>query len=75
MEMVTEEKVVFCSKCKTRMVKLTDIGVLAKFEREPSGRVNFSLTDDIPIIIFVCPKCHFIELYYSAASRYTDPVS
>lgn len=69
--MSVEEKTVFCSKCNTKMLRVTDIGVLVKFEREPSGRVNFSLTDDLPVIIFVCPKCHFIELYYSAAARYT----
>jgi len=62
--MSEKEIVVNCSKCNTRMVKQSDIYILTRFEREPSGAVNFSLTDDITMRVYVCPKCRHIELCY-----------
>ena len=65
------EKVVECSKCKTGMVQQSDVAILTLFQREPSGRVSFCLTDDIPARVYVCPKCHYIELYYDSTARHT----
>lgn len=64
---MTEEKktpILKCPKCETRMVRQSDIYIVPRFEREPSGRVNLSLTDDVTSRIYVCPKCHYMEFYY-----------
>ena len=58
------EKIVNCPKCGTRMVKQSDVYVLDRFERDSSGAVKFSLTDDITMRVYICPKCHYMELYY-----------
>jgi predicted RNA-binding Zn-ribbon protein involved in translation (DUF1610 family) len=67
--MTTEEKAtgVKCPKCGSRMVRQPEIYVLPKFERGPTGSVNFTITDDIAARVFVCPKCHYIEFYYERA--------
>lgn len=66
--MTTEEKKkIVCPKCQNRMVKQPDLAVLAKFERDPIGAVTFSISDDILADVFVCPSCHYIELYYKRA--------
>ena len=62
--MSEKETVVKCSKCDTRMVKQSDVYVLARFERQSSGAVNFSLADDITTRVYVCPKCRRMELFY-----------
>jgi len=71
--MATKEKmIVSCPKCQSKMVRQSDVAILTKFERDPSGRVCFSLTDDVPVLMYVCsnPKCNFVELYYDAQSRH-----
>jgi len=73
--MAAKEKMILsCPKCQSKMVKQSDVAILTKFEREPSGRVCFSLTDDIPVVMYVCsnPKCNFVELYYDVQSRHAE---
>jgi len=62
----TEEKaqIVKCPKCTSRMVKQPDTYILVRLQREPTGGVNFGITDDVTSKIYVCPKCHYIEFYY-----------
>jgi predicted nucleic-acid-binding Zn-ribbon protein len=62
--LVEEKKVVKCPKCQQRMVKQADLAVLPKLERDHVGSVSFHVSDDIPMRVFVCPNCHYIEFYY-----------
>jgi len=59
-----EVAIVKCPKCSSRMVKQPDTYALVRIQREPTGGVNFGITDDITSRIYVCPKCRFIEFYY-----------
>lgn len=65
-----EAKIVICPGCEIRMVRQSEVVILTSFMREPSGRVSFGLTDDIPARVYICPTCHNIRLYYDASARH-----
>lgn len=60
----TKEEHVACLKCGIKMVAQPDVYVLPMFAKEPKGAVNFSMSDHVTMKIYVCPKCHRIELFY-----------
>ena len=46
------------------MVKQADLAVLTKLESDPVTGASFHISNDIPMKVFICPNCHYIEFYY-----------
>ncbi len=55
-----------CPKCNSKLSRTPDTHGLVKWEQRPDGVVQIDTTQIVPVRVWDCPGCGFIELYHES---------
>jgi len=53
-----------CPKCHSDLTKSSETHGLVKWEQRPDGVIQIDTSQIVPVRVWDCPECGFIELYY-----------
>ena len=53
-----------CPKCGTELSRTEDLNGLVKVTNSPDGQVFIDATRIVPVRVWDCPDCGFVELYH-----------
>jgi hypothetical protein len=57
------DAVVCVNHPSTQMVRNTGFNALVKFEKGSDGSLAFNTSSGIPLVVYYCPICGYIESY------------